>query len=108
MNAYYNNQYEKNHSTFNNNYSTRGIARRTRKGYAVSATEAILYFIDAIISFICSARVRVAAKAVLGFVCLIGIIGIIGRLELGTLSLFSGCVGLGLIILLEFLVIRQK
>lgn len=110
MNAYYNNKYGKNNSVFNNNYSTKGIARSSRKRYAApsNAIEAILYFIDTLISFICSARVRVIAKAVMGFVCLIGILGIIGRLELGTLSLLSGCIGLGLIILVEFLVIRQK
>ena len=84
--------------------------RKSRKGYATpaNAIEAILCFIDAVITFICSARVRVIAKASMGFVCLIGILGIIGRLELGTLSLLSGCIGLALIILVEFLVIRQK
>ena len=110
MNAYYNNNFGKNRSAFYNNHSTKGTAIKARRRYSApaNAIEAILCFIDSIISFICSARVRVIAKAVMGFVCLIGILSIIGRLELGTLSLLSGCIGLGLIILVEFLVIKQK
>ena len=109
MNTYYNHDFGKNKSVFNNNYSTKGNFKKARRtSSSANVIEAILCFIDIIVEFICSARVRVIAKAVFGFICLIGVLGIIGRLELGTLSLLSGCIGMGLIILVEFLVIRQK
>ena len=110
MNAYYNNNFGKNRSAFYNNYSAKGTAVRARKRRSglIAIVEAILCFIDSAIEFICSAKVRIVAKAVFGFVCLVGVLGIIGRLELGTLSLLSGCIGLGLILALEFLIIRQK
>lgn len=110
MNTYYDRDFGKNSSVLNKNYSTKGIYKKSRRKScaSVNIVEAILNLIDMIVAFVCSARVRIIAKAIFGFVCLIGVVGIIGRLEMGTLPLLSGCIGLGLIILVEFLVIRQK
>ena len=66
-----------------------------------------LSFIDMILEIICSARVIVAAKAVFGFFALIGLLGIIGGIEFGTISLLGGLSCLGLIVGLEFLILRD-
>ena len=109
MNRYYDGHFGKNNSIFNKNYSRKGTYMRTRRRSAsASVIDAILNFIDAIVSFICSAKTRIIAKAVFGFVILVAAVGIMGRIQLGSISLLSGCAGLALIIALEFIIIRQK
>ena len=109
MNRYYERDFNKNSGAVNRRDSW-GTAYKRRRRTSTSAyvLEAILSFIDTIVAFVCSAKARIAAKAVFGFICLVGVIGIIGRLELGTLPLLSGCIGLALIIGIEFLIVRQK
>lgn len=107
MNRYYDRDFNKNTAILNRRPSSRGIYKKSRRT-STSALDMILSLIDSIISFVCSAKARIIAKAVFGFICLIGVVGIIGRLETGTLSLLSGCIGLALIIAIEFWVVRQK
>ena len=107
MNRYYDRDFNKNTAILNRHSSTKGIYKKSRSS-STSVLEMILSLIDSIIACVCSAKTRIIAKAVFGFVCLVGVIGIIGRLEMGTLPLLSGCIGLALIIAIEFLVVRQK
>ena len=109
MNRYYERNFNKNSGALNRRDSWgSSYKRRRRTSASAYALELILSFIDMIISFVCSAKARIAAKAIFGFICLVGVVGIIGRLELGTLPLLSGCIGLALIIGIEFLIVRQK
>jgi hypothetical protein len=60
-----------------------------------------------ILELLCSARVIVAAKALFGFIALIGLLGIIGGIEFGTISLLTGVSCLALLVALEFVILRD-
>lgn len=109
MNTTYQYKTGKNNIDFATSTSKKGTCRpfvRKRPAY-VEYAEKCLSFIDMILEIICSARVIVAAKAVFGFFALIGLLGIIGGIEFGTISLLTGVSCLGLIIVLEFLILRD-
>lgn len=109
MNRYYDGHFGKNNSIFNKNYSRKGTYMRTRRRSAsASVIDAILNFIDALVAFICSAKTRIIAKAVFGFLALVAAIGIMGRIQVGSIPLLAGCAALALIVALEFIIIRQK
>ena len=50
----------------------------------------------------------ISAVVIVAAVILVAAVGIMGRIQLGSISLLSGCAGLALIIALEFIIIRQK
>jgi hypothetical protein len=60
-----------------------------------------------ILDFLCSAKTLVGAKAVFGFLALIGLLGVIGGIEFGKISLLSGVSVLGIIVALEFFIIKD-
>ncbi len=110
MNASYNYKSTKNHSYFVPAASKKGSCRpfvRRQSAYA-DLTERCLTLIDMILDFFCSARFLIRAKAAFSFVALVGVLGIIGGMEFGTISLLSGIVCLSLVIVLEFLVIKDE
>ncbi len=109
MNTAYQYKTGRNNIDFANNTSKKGTCRpfvRKRPAY-VDFAEKFLSFIDMIIEFLCSARVIVAAKAVFGFIALIGLLGIIGGIEFGTISLLAGVSCLALLVVLEFIILRD-
>ena len=69
--------------------------------------EKSLSFIDAIVELLSSARLLIGAKAFFAFIALLGFFGVIGGIELGTVSLFSGIIALALIIGAEFLILKD-
>lgn len=109
MNAVYNYKTGRNNIEFEAHTSKKGTCRpfvRKRPAY-VDFVDKCLSFIDMIIEIICSTRVIVAAKAVFGFFALIGLLGIIGGIEFGKISLLGGASCLALIVALEFLILRD-
>ena len=110
MNATYNYKTGRNNITFDNGVSKKGNFKPfVRKQPAhVEFSEKCLTFIDMILEFICSARVIVGAKALFSFVTLLGFLGIIGGIEIGTVSLLTGVACLSLIIALEFVILRDE
>ena len=109
MNANYNYKTSRNNINFAPNNSKKGTCRpfvRKRPAY-VEHAEKCLSFIDMILDVICSTRVIVAAKALFGFVALIGLLGIIGGIEIGTISLLTGISCLALLVALEFVILRD-
>ena len=109
MNTNYNCKKERNHLNPNNINSKKGIpstnAHALQKGEM--AIDNCLSFIDAAIDFLSSPKTLVAAKALFAFIALLGFFGIIGGIELGTVSLFSGVIALALIIGAEFLILKD-
>lgn len=69
--------------------------------------EKCLTFIDLVIEVLSSARLLVGAKAFFGFIILLGFLGVIGGIELGTVSLITGVVALSLLIGAEFIVLKD-
>ena len=109
MTTNYNYKTGKNNTYYNNTNSKKGTCRpfvRKRPAY-MDFADKCLSFIDMILEIICSARVIVAAKAVFGFFALIGLLGIIGGIEFGKISLLTGVSCLALIVVLEFLILRD-
>lgn len=109
MNTTYQYKSGRNNIDFARPTSKKGTCRpfvRKRPAY-VDFSEKCLSFIDMILDFLFSARVIVAAKALFGFVALIGLLGIIGGIEFGTVSLLTGVSCLGLLVGLEFLILRD-
>ena len=109
MNATYNYKTGRNNINYVSTASKKGNFRpfvRKRPAY-VEYAEKCLTFIDTVIDFLCSARVIVAAKAVFGFLTLIGLLGIIGGIEVGKISLLTGVLCLGLVVALEFVILRD-
>ena len=109
MNTAYNYKTGKNNIDFSRPVSKKGNCRpfvRKQPAY-VEYTEKCLSFIDMVLDFLCSARVIVAAKAVFGFAVLIGLLGIIGGIEFGKISLLTGGLCLGLVVALEFVILRD-
>lgn len=109
MNATYNYKTGKNNINFSTSTSKKGTCRpfvRKRPVY-MDFAEKCLSFIDMILDILCSARVIVAAKAVFSFIALLGLLGIIGGIEFGTVSLLTGVICLSLIVALEFVILRD-
>lgn len=109
MNTAYNYKTAKNNASFNRYNSKKGTCKAAtyREPACVDITEKCLSFIDAVIDILSSARVLVAAKAVFAFIALLGFLGIIGGMELGTVSLFSGVICLSLVIATEYLILKD-
>ena len=109
MNTTYNYKTGKNNIDFARNTSKKGTFRpfvRKQPAY-VEFAEKCLSFIDMILDFLCSARVIVAAKAVFGFVVLIGLLCIICGIEFGKISLLTGGLCLSLVVAIEFVILRD-
>lgn len=109
MNTNYCYKNERNHINSNNINSKKGMPSGDVRAIQKSA-EAIdncLTFIDGIIDFLSSARTLVVAKALFAFITLLGFFGIIGGMELGTISLFGGVIALALTIGAEFLILKD-
>ena len=109
MNATYNYKTGRNNIEFATHTSKKGTCRpfvRKQPAY-VEYAEKCLNFIDMILELLCSVRVIVAAKALFGFIALIGLLGIIGGIEFGTISLFTGVSCLALLVSLEFVILRD-
>ena len=109
MNATYNYKTGRNNIEFATHASKKGTCRpfvRKQPAY-VEYAEKCLNFIDMILELLCSVRVIVAAKALFGFIALIGLLGIIGGIEFGTISLFTGVSCLALLVSLEFVILRD-
>ena len=109
MNAIYNYKTGRNNITFDNGTSKKGICRPfvRKKPAHVEFEEKCLSFIDMILDFLCSARIITAAKAVFGFFALLGLLGIIGGIEIGKISLLTGGICLSLVVALEFVILRD-
>lgn len=109
MNSAYNYKTGKNTMIYNERNSEKGTCRAPAyEGDAFADfTERSLSFIDTIIDFLSSARTLVGAKAVFGFLALLGLLGVIGGIEFGTISLISGVACLAVIAALEFLILRD-
>lgn len=109
MNATYNYKTGRNNIEFATHTSKKGTCRPfvRKQPLYVAYAEKCLGFIDMILEILCSARVIVAAKAVFGFIALIGLLGIIGGIEFGTISLFTGVAALASIVALEFVILRD-
>jgi hypothetical protein len=109
MNATYTYKTGRNNITFDKEISKKGTCRpfvRKRPAY-MDFAERCISFIDMIIDFFCSARVLVATKAVFAFATLLGLVGIIGGMEFGKISLLTGVICLSLIVALEFVILRE-
>ncbi len=110
MNTTYTYKTGRNNITFDNGVSKKGTCRpfvRKRPAH-VEFAEKCLSFIDMILDFFSSARFLVASKAVFAFVALVGLLGIIGGMEFGKISLLSGVICLALIVALEFVILREE
>ena len=59
------------------------------------------------IDLLSSFRFLVAAKALFAFIALIGFFGVIGGIEYGSVSLFTGVIVLGIIIGAEFFILKD-
>lgn len=109
MNTTYNYKSVKNNPSFDNINSKKGTYPIAQNN--VSATENFveksLTFIDSIIDALSSFRLLVAAKALFAFIALLGFFGVIGGIELGTISLFTGVIAFALIIGAEFLILKD-
>ena len=109
MNATYSYKTGKNNIDFARPISKKGTCRtfvRKQPAY-VEYREKCLSFIDMVLDFLCSARVITVAKAVFGFFALLGLLGIIGGIEFGKISLLTGGLCLGLVVALEFVILRD-
>ena len=109
MNTAYNYKTGRNNIEFATHTSKKGTCRpcvRKQPAY-VEYAEKCLNFIDLMLELLCSARVIVAAKALFGFIALIGLLGIIGGIEFGTISLLTGVSCLALLVALEFVILRD-
>lgn len=109
MNATYNYKSGKNNMHFVASTSKKGTCRpfvRKRPAY-MDFSERCLSFIDMIIELFSSARVMLKAKALFGFIALMGLLSIIGGIEFGKISLIAGLSCLAVLVALEFLVLRD-
>lgn len=109
MNTTYQYKTGKSNIDFAPRTSKKGTCRpfvRKRPAY-MDFSEKCLSFIDMILEFFCSARVIVAAKAIFGFLTLVGLLSIIGGIEIGKISLLTGISCLTIIVGLEFFILRD-
>ena len=109
MNTAYGYKSVANNASFNNVNSKKGTYNTIAKvdSAEVMFAEKCMTSIDNIIDFICSARVLIVAKALFAFIALLGFFGVIGGIELGTISLFTGVIAFALIIGAEFLILKD-
>ena len=109
MNTVYNYKTGRNNTSFDRYNSKKGTCKSVtyREPACVDFADKCLSFIDAVIDILSSSRVLVIAKAVFAFIALVGFLGIIGGMELGTVSLFSGVICLSLVIALEFFILKD-
>ncbi len=110
MNASYTYKSGRKTVSFDRGYSKKGNCRRfvPKHSAGVIAADKCLTFIDNVLDFFCSAKFILRAKAVFSFFALLGLIGLIGGIEGGGISLLSGTVCLALVILLQYLVIKDE
>lgn len=99
----------KNNTYYNNTNSKKGTyaVAHSSTSAAENFVEKSLTFIDSIIELLSSFRLLVVAKALFAFIALLGFFGLIGGMELGRVSLFSGVIALALIIGAEFLILKD-
>lgn len=109
MNTSYNYKNERNNvNSYRVNSKKGTVARASYNEPAYpDFAEKYLSFIDMIIEFLSSARLLVGAKAFFGFIILLGFLGVIGGIELGTVSIVAGVVALSLLIGAEFIVLKD-
>lgn len=109
MNTTYNYKNETNNMMINKDFSKKGTAQSIsidRENNA-DTVDKLLSVIDNITDLISSMRFLVVAKALFAFIALLGFLGVIGGIELGTVSLISGSIALALIIGVEFLILKD-
>lgn len=109
MNTAYNYKTGKNNVNYNGNNSKKGMYKEYTSNAPAHSdfVEKSLSFIDNIIDFLSSARTLVVAKAFFAFIALLGFLGVIGGLDLGTISLVSGVISLSLLIGVEYVILRD-
>ena len=109
MTTNYNYKTEKNNAYYNNINSKKGTCSCEQKQCDSADTfiEKSLTLIDSIVGLLSSFRLLVAAKALFAFIALLGFFGVIGGIELGTVSLFTGIIALALIIGAEFIILKD-
>lgn len=109
MNTAYNYKTGRNNITFDTRNSKKGTYKSDvcSKPACADFADRCMSFIDTVIELLSSSRAVIVAKAIFAFIALVGLLGIIGGIEFGTVSLFSGVICLGLIIVLEFLILKD-
>ena len=110
MNATYMYKTGRNNIDFSKSCSKKGTCKRfaPKQSAGVIVADRCLTFIDNVLDFFCSAKFILRAKAAFSFIALLGLIGLIGGIEGGGISLISGSVCLALVILLQYLVIKDE
>jgi len=109
MNTAYDYKNERKNTNSYNINSKKGTLSRASysKPKSVGFAEKYLSLIDMIIEALSSARLLVGAKAFFGFVILLGFLGVIGGVELGSVSLIVGIVAVALLVGAEFLILKD-
>jgi hypothetical protein len=109
MNATYNYKTGKNNIEFASKSSKKGTCKTfvSKRSASEDFVERSLSFIDNIIEILSSPRTLVVAKALFAFIALLGFFGVIGGIELGTVSLLTGTVALALLIGFEYIILRD-
>lgn len=109
MNTAYNYKNGNNNTNSYNVNSKKGTVARTTYSEPMypEFADKYLSFIDMIIDALSSFHVLVAAKAIFAFIALLGFFGVIGGIELGTVSLFTGVIALALIVVTEFIILKD-
>ena len=109
MTTNYNYKTSRNNASFNNVNSKKGnySSAQGRSAGADSFVEKSLTFIDSIVELFSSFRFLVAAKALFAFIALLSFLGVVGGIELGTVSLFTGVIALAFIIGAEFIILKD-
>lgn len=109
MNTAYNYKNERNNIIDTRLASKKGMAKvdTMERENSTDIIEKILTALDNLTDSLNSARALIIAKAVFAFIALLGLLGVIGGIELGTVSLISGSIALALIVGLEFIILRD-
>ena len=109
MNATYNYKTGRNNIEFAHQNSKKGTCKTfvAKRSASECFIERSLSFIDNLIDILSSARTLIAAKALFAFITLLGFFGVIGGIELGTVSLVTGVIALSLLIGVEYIVLRD-
>ncbi len=71
------------------------------------ALDRALSYLAIMVSFLCGARVRTVARVTAVALSLVGLVGVIGAMEAGTLALPLGIVIGAALILIEYLCLRR-
>ena len=101
--------YQNNDSIFSNNdifeayFNVGARASKMRK-----AADTALAALSVILAFLTNARTRTAARALSFGGCLVGFVGIIGAMEVGSISLGCGLVLGGALLGIEMLCLRRQ